>query len=94
MESVETKSSADLEKSNALREAQSKKPRTKRDENSAEWRKLKKIRLARKANRRAILKSAGMRPNKKLTRDKKTGKEITDEFKSSLPNWNALVEVR
>lgn len=93
MEKIESKTSSELEKDNSRREAQTKKPRFKRDEDFAEWRRLKKARLARRANRRKLLKAAGIsRPNKNLTHDKKTGKPIPPELIASIPDWNAIVE--
>lgn len=48
-------------------------------------RKLKGQRLARRKKKRAVLKEFGFRPNRKMTKDKKTGADLkSDEIKKRL----------
>lgn len=42
----------------------------------------KAVRKARRVARRAALKKLGYRPNRKMTKDKKTGKELTGLFRA------------
>lgn len=54
-------------------------PKTKREANLQEWKKLKAKRLARRQFLRAELKKLGhLRPNRKMTKDKKSGADLVE----------------
>lgn len=51
---------------------------TLRERNPEAWRKQKLIRLDRRRRRRDYLKSRGHRPNRRMTKDKKTGASLKE----------------